>query len=99
VKTDVVDAETLLRTPLAWLRVEPRVCSMIPIPSEADEEARRAHREREDLLGERRSLLNRIDGILATLGVVGFKGLRRDSRKRLDDLRRPDGAKVPATAR
>jgi transposase len=40
-KTDVIDAEMLLRTLLAWLRGEPRVCSMIPIPSEADEEARR----------------------------------------------------------
>ena len=48
-KTDVIDAEMLLRTLLAWLRGEPRVCSMVPIPSEADEEARRAHREREDL--------------------------------------------------
>lgn len=39
----------ILRTLLAWLRV----CSMVPIPSEADEEARRAHREREDLTGLR----------------------------------------------
>jgi transposase len=97
-KTDLIDAEMLLRTLLAWLRGEPRVCSMVPIPGEADEEARRAHREREDLIGERRSLLNRIEGILATLGVVGFKGLRRDRRKQLDDLRQPDGAKVPTTA-
>jgi transposase len=97
-KTDVIDAEMLLRTLLAWLRGEPRVCSMVPIPSEADEEARRAHRERENLLGERRSLLNRIDGILATLGIIDFKGLRRDRRKQLDDLRQPDGAKIPAAA-
>lgn len=97
-KTDMIDAEMLLRTLLAWLRGEPRVCSMVPIPSEADEEARRGHREREDLLCERRSLLNRIDGILATLGIIDFKGLRRDRRKQLDDLRQPDGAKIPAAA-
>jgi transposase len=52
-KTDAIDAEMLLRTLLAFLRGEPRVCSMVPVPSEADEEARRAHREREDLTGER----------------------------------------------
>jgi transposase len=46
-KTDAIDAEMLLRTLLAFLRGEPRVCSMVPVPSEADEEARRAHRERE----------------------------------------------------
>src|ERR1700674_3685817 len=40
------DVEMLLRTLMAWLRGEPRVCSMVPIPSEVDEEARRAHRER-----------------------------------------------------
>jgi len=66
-KTDMIDAEMLLRTFMAWLRGEPRVCSMVPIPSEVDEEARRAHREREDLTGERRSIVNKIGGILATL--------------------------------
>jgi transposase len=70
-KTDLIDVEMLLRTLMAWLRDEPRVCSMVPIPDEADEEARRAHREREDLVRERRSILNKIDAILATLGVKG----------------------------
>ena len=42
-KTDMIDVEMLLRTLMAWLRGEPRVCSMVPIPSEADEEARRAN--------------------------------------------------------
>ena len=63
-KTDMIDAEMLLRTLMAWLRSEPRVCSMVPIPSEADEEARRAHREREDLTRERRSIVNKIDGFV-----------------------------------
>jgi len=31
-KSDGIDAELLLRTLLAWLRGEPRVCSMVPIP-------------------------------------------------------------------
>nr|WP_244635440.1 IS110 family transposase [Methylosinus sp. C49] len=91
-KTDAIDAEMLLPTLLAFLRGEPRVCSMVPVPSEADEEARRAHREREDLTGERRSILNKIDGILANLGICGFKRLRRDRRRQLAELRQPDGA-------
>ncbi len=97
-KTDMIDVELLLRALLAWLRGEPRVCSMVPIPSEANEEARRAHREREDLTGERRSILNKIDGILATLGITGFRGVRRDRREQLANLRQPDGAPVPAAA-
>ena len=68
----------LLRTLMAWLRGEPRVCSMVPIPNEADEEARRAHREREELTSERRSIVNKIDGILATLGVKGFSSLLKN---------------------
>jgi len=36
-KTDIIDVEMLLRTLMARLRGEPRVCSMVPIPSEADE--------------------------------------------------------------
>jgi transposase len=45
---------------LAWLRGEPRVSSMVPIPDEADEDARRPLREREELMRERISLTNRI---------------------------------------
>ena len=44
-KTDIIDVEMLLRTLMAWPRGEPRVCSMVPIPTEADEEARRAYQE------------------------------------------------------
>jgi transposase len=34
-KTDIIDIEMLLRTLMAWLRGEPRVCSMAPSPSGA----------------------------------------------------------------
>jgi transposase len=34
-KTDVIDVEMLLRTLMAWLRGEPRVCSMVLVPSES----------------------------------------------------------------
>jgi hypothetical protein len=88
----------LLRTLLAWLRDEPRVRSMVLAPSEAEEEARRAHREREDPIGERRSILSKSDGILATLGICGFEGLRRDRRRQLDELWQPDGATLPSAA-
>ena len=69
------------------------------IPSEADEEARRAYREREDLTRERRSIVNKIDGILATLGVKGYKALRRDRREQLNCARQPGGDPIPQKAR
>jgi transposase len=72
---------------------------MVAIPSEADEEARRANREREDLTRERRSIVNKIDGILATLGVKGYKALRRDRREQLNCARQPGGDPIPSKAR
>jgi transposase len=35
-KTDAIDGETLLRTLLAWKRVEPRVCAMVVPPKGAE---------------------------------------------------------------
>jgi transposase len=71
-KSDGIDAELLLRTLLAWLRSEPRVCSMVPIPDEADEDARRLVRERSELINERIKLVNRIGA---------FCGLKGDACK------------------
>ncbi len=98
-KSDGIDAELLLRTLLAWLRGEPRVCSMVPVPTEADEDARRGVRERQDLLGERVALANGIASILATLGARGYDPLRRDRRRRLDDVRTGLGDPLPPQAR
>lgn len=97
-KTDGLDVEMLMRTLLAWLRGEGGVCSMVPIPSEAEEDGHRPTRERQDLVTERRSLANRIDGLLATLRVSGYNPLRRDRRERLAALRTPEGAALPANA-
>jgi transposase len=98
-KTDALDVEMLLRTTLAWLRGEPRVCSMVPIPSEGEEDGRRPLRERQDLIKARLALTNKIDGVLATLGVGGYRPLRGDRRERLEALRRPGGGPLPAHAK
>jgi transposase len=98
-KSDGIDAELLLRTLLAWLRGEPRVCSMVPIPDEADEDARRGVRERAELVAERVGLVNRIGAILATLGAADFNPLLRDRRQRLEALRTALGTPLPPNAR
>jgi transposase len=98
-KSDGIDAELLLRTLLAWLRGEPRVCSMVPIPTEADEDARRCVRERQDLLGERVAIANGIASILATLGARGYDPLRRDRRQQLEGVRTALGDPLPPQAR
>jgi transposase len=97
-KTDAIDVDLLLRTCLAFLRGEPRVCSMVPVPEEADEDARHPGREREELVAERIALTNRIGAILTTLGVEGYDPLRRDRRRRLGQLRTALGGPLPANA-
>src|SRR5688572_16895712 len=52
-KTDRIDGEALLRTLLAYKRGEPRVCSMVRVPSPEQEDMRRLSRERRTLVGER----------------------------------------------
>jgi len=98
-KSDRIDADLLLRTLLAWLRGEPRVCTMVPIPDEAVEDARRQVRERAELITERVALTNRIGAILATVGVGGYNPLRRDRRARLQALRTPLGQPLPDHAK
>jgi transposase len=97
-KSDGIDAELLLRTLLAWLRGEPRVCSMVPIPDEADEDARRGVRERTELISERVGLTNRIGAVLATLGVGEYNPLLQSRRRRLADLRTGLGEPIPPNA-
>jgi len=94
-KTDKIDGELLLRTLMAWLRGEPRVCSMVVAPRIEEEDRRRLSRERNILLKERIVHTNRIDGLLAAQGIHGFRPLRRDCRARLEDLRTGDGRSLP----
>ena len=52
-KTDRIDAERLLRSLMAYLRGEPKVWSVLRVPSVAEEDDRRLHRERDRLIAER----------------------------------------------
>jgi len=95
-KTDRIDGEALVRTLLAYKRGEPRVCAMVTAPSPEDEDRRRICRERKVLVAERVEHVNRIKGLLFAQGVGGFEPLRRDRRKRLEDLRTGDSRPLPA---
>lgn len=53
VKTDRLDGETLIRALLAFKRGEPRVCSMLRVPTPDEEDRRRIVRERKVLMEER----------------------------------------------
>ncbi|MCW2242373.1 transposase [Azospirillum canadense] len=68
-KTDRLDAEGLLRVLAAYHRGDYQVCSVLHVPSPAEEDAKRPHREREHLVQERVRIENRIEALLATQGI------------------------------
>jgi transposase len=68
-KTDRLDTELLKRGFLGWLRGERGHCSMVRVPTLAEEDAKRPNRERECLVKERTRLVNRMKGTLARLGI------------------------------
>jgi transposase len=94
-KTDHVDAERMLRSLMAHLRGEPKVWSIVRVPSVAEEDDRRLHRERDRLIGERVQHVNRIKGLLAIHGIYDYEPLRRDRIQRLEQLHTADGRPLP----
>jgi transposase len=69
-KNDRIDVEALLRLLDRALRGEPKVWSVVRVPSIAAEDARQLERERQTVLADRTRTRNRIRGLLATQGVV-----------------------------
>src|SRR5947207_6289024 len=56
-------------------------------PPSPEEDKRRIVRERATLVIERIQHVNRIKGLLATQGVFDFEPIRKDRRKRMEELR------------
>src|ERR1700752_3738864 len=83
---------------LGWLRGERGHCSMVRVPTLAEEDAKRPNRERECLVKERTRLVNRIKGTLARLGIRNFKPTLRQAAERLATMHTPEGTPVPPNA-
>jgi transposase len=94
-KTDHIDTERMLRSLMAYLRGEPKVWSVVRVPSVAEEDDRRLHRERDRLINERIQHVNRIKGLLAIHGIYNYQPLRRDRMQRLERLHTADGRTLP----
>jgi transposase len=95
VKTDRIDTERLLRSLMAYLRGEPKVWSVVRVPSVAEEDARRLHRERDRLVSERVQHVNRIKGLCALQGIYDYNPLHPQAMTRLEPLRTAQGSALP----
>jgi transposase len=69
---------------------------MAAIPTIEEEDARRPNRERENLVGERTRIVNRMKATLARFGIRSFKFTLRHADERLNDLRTAEAASLPA---
>lgn len=94
-KTDRLDTELLKRAFLGWLRGEPEHCRMAAIPTLQEEDAKRPTRERENLVGERTRIINRMKACLVRFGIRNFKPTLRKAPERLNQLRTPEGDLLP----
>ena len=70
-KTDRLDTELLMRAFLGWLRGEKRHCSMVAIPTAEEEDAKRPHRKRGNLVTEQTRIVNQVRAILARFAPSG----------------------------
>src|SRR5215475_2475648 len=94
-QTDRLDTESLKRAFVGCLRGEPHHCHMAAIPTIEEEDAKRANRERENLICERSRIINRMKACLIRFGVRAFKPTLRKAPDRLVKLRTPEGVPLP----
>lgn len=94
-KTDRIDLEKLMRAFLAHLRGEPRVCSIVHVPTVEEEDRKRRTRERDRLIEECTAHSNRIKGLLHGQGIRNVNPLDRSFVKSLAGLRTGDGHPLP----
>jgi transposase len=90
-----LDTELLKRGFLGWLRGERGHCSMVRVPTIAEEDAKRPNRERECLVKDRTRLVNRMKGTLARLGIRNFRPTLRNAAEHLAALFTPEGSALP----
>jgi transposase len=97
-KTDRLDAEGMLRVLATWLAGDRQVCSMVRVPTPDEEDAKRPHREREQLVHDKLRIENRIEALLFTQGIRGRPSLRSWERH-VAALRTGDGRALPPLLR
>ena len=85
-KSDGVDVDKLVRTLARLLRGELDACRVVAVPSEAEEDAKRPHREYERLVKEQTAHRNRMKALLFAQGVRDFDPMASDRLQRLAAL-------------
>lgn len=96
-KSDGLDVRKLLGMLMRYHAGEPKVWSVLRVPTVEEEDRRQLHRELRTLKKERARVTNRIQGLLAIHGIRLPKV--RDLSARLDGMQVWDGSPLPAGLR
>ena len=96
-KTDRLDFGKLLNMLVRYHQGEPKVWSVVHVPSVAVEDQRQLHRELMALKREQTHHINRMKGLLASQGVV--MEVKRDFVEELAEVRLWDGSQIGAGLR
>lgn len=94
VKTDRLDVGKLLTMLVRYQQGEPKVWSVVHVPSVVEEDQRQLHRELMALKREQTHHINRLKGILASQGVV--LEVKADFLEQLEAVHLWDGSSIPA---
>lgn len=94
VKTDRLDVGKLLNMLIRYHQGEPKVWSVVHVPSVDEEDQRQLHRELLALKREQTHHINRMKGVLASQGVV--LEVKTDFLEQLTEIRLWDGGTVPS---
>lgn len=97
-KSDRLDASKLVSMLLRYHGGETKVWSVVKVPSVADEDGRRLHRELQQLKDERTGHISRIKGLLASQGV-SLSTVNATFNERLPTLRLWDNTELGADLR
>ena len=97
-KSDRLDLGLLQRAFLGWLRGERKHCSMVAVPTRAEEDGKRPLREREALTGETTRLVNRMKSLLAVHGIRNFNVKLKKAGEKLLELKTAAGDALPPEA-
>jgi transposase len=98
-KTDAIDVDGLLRALIAYVGGERGRCRMVRVPTVAEEDAKRTHRERKRLVKERTGHINRVKALLALHGITDYEPIKAGRRQRLHALVSRDGEPLPPRLR
>ena len=93
-KTDRIDAKAMTRMLKAYVGGDRTVCREVRIPSPAEEDIKRVHRERNQLVCERTQHVSRLRALLALQGVNHINPMTASAREAVKNIVTPEGRTI-----